>query len=149
MSDDIGFMTTRGPYGCFTNFSRHSFVLKDVEWPTSEHYYQAQKFVGTRHESEIRKQKGPGAAARAGRSRDRPLRKDWEAVKDDVMMDAIRAKFTQNPKCKEVLLSTGDARIFENSKVDYYWGVGKSGTGKNMLGKLLMKLREEFREQGS
>ena len=36
------------PYGCFSNFSDHGFDLDGVWWPTSEHYFQAQKFAGTR-----------------------------------------------------------------------------------------------------
>lgn len=59
---------------------------------------QAQKFVGTAHEEEIRRAKNPGIAARWGRSRDRPLRSDWERVKDGVMEEALKAKFSQVSK---------------------------------------------------
>lgn len=86
----ILFYSTKDPYGEFSNFSAHAFTLKDREWPTTEHYFQAQKFAGTEHEELIRQEPSPMVAARMGRSRKRPLRQDWEVVKDEVMMDALR-----------------------------------------------------------
>ena len=87
----INFYSTKDAYGCFSNFSAHSIRLKNKVWKTTEHYFQAQKFAGTRHEEEIRLAKSPMIAARMGRDRTRPLRKDWEAVKDDVMREALSA----------------------------------------------------------
>jgi len=69
---------------------------------------------------------------------------DWEEVKDGIMLDALRLKFTQHSELKELLLSTGDEEIIEDSPIDSYWGCGSDGEGKNMLGKLLMKLRSEL-----
>ena len=92
----VNFYNTREEYGCFSNFSRHAIRLKGKVWPTSEHYFQAQKFAGTEHEETVRLAKSPMIAARMGRDRKRPLRKDWEAVKDDVMREAVRAKFRQH-----------------------------------------------------
>lgn len=140
----IHFYTTKGDYGCFSNFSRHPVKLGGETWPTVEHYFQAQKFAGTKHETEIRKAGGPGEAARMGRDRSRPLRSDWEQVKDDVMRTAVRAKFTQHVNLKEILLSTGDAVLVEHTKNDRYWGDGGDGSGKNMLGKILMEIRQEL-----
>ena len=51
------------PYGCFSNFSRHPFELDGYTWPTSEHYFQAQKFAGTAHVGEVRRAPSPSAAA--------------------------------------------------------------------------------------
>src|SRR5205823_5306990 len=90
----IHFYSTRGDYGCFSNFSRHPIRLKGKVWPTSEHYFQAQKFAGTEHEAEVRRADSPMKAAELGRSRKKPLRRDWESVKDSIMLDAVRAKFT-------------------------------------------------------
>ncbi|HEY9300276.1 MAG TPA: NADAR family protein, partial [Phormidium sp.] len=78
----IYFYSTREKYGCFSNFSPHGFELDGFYWPTSEHYFQAQKFVGTPHADQIRQVKTPKDAARMGRERSRPLRPDWEQVKD-------------------------------------------------------------------
>ncbi len=141
----IHFYSASGEYGCFSNFSRHSIFLKGKRWPTSEHYFQAQKFAGEPDEEEVRKATKPMQAAQMGRDRTRPLRRDWESVKEQVMLDALRAKFTQHEELKAVLLGTGDAVLVEHTEKDSYWGDGGDGSGKNRLGELLMKLREELR----
>lgn len=144
----IYFYSTREePYGCFSNFSAHGFSLDDEYWPTSEHYFQAQKFVGTEHAEAVRRASTPKRAAEIGRERSRPLRPDWEDVKDDVMRRAVLAKFQAHPALRELLLSTGDEPIVENTTHDYYWGCGKDGSGKNRLGALLMELRAELRQE--
>lgn len=137
------------PYGCFSNFSPHGFQLDGLWWPTSEHYFQAQKFVGTSHMEEIRLTKKAIVAAKMGRERHRPLRKDWEQVKDDVMRKAVYQKFYAHEEIRKVLLSTGTETIVENAPTDYYWGCGADGSGKNMLGKILMEVRDHLREERS
>src|SRR5206468_2321941 len=96
MADVINFYHLNEDFGCFSNFWRSSVLMKDVIWPTTEHYFQAQKFAGTPREEEVRQAKSPIIAARLGRSRDHKLRPDWEAVKDDIMREAVLAKFTQH-----------------------------------------------------
>jgi N-glycosidase YbiA len=64
------------------------------------------------------------------------------------MREAVRRKFEANPGIREVLLSTGDAELVEKTTGDYYWGCGTDGTGKNMLGKILMEVRGELRRGG-
>ena len=89
----IHFYSTAGEYGCFSNFSRHTVFLKKKRWPTSEHYFQAQKFAGEPDEEEIRLANKPMLAAQMGRDRKRPLRRDWERVKEQVMLEALRSFF--------------------------------------------------------
>ena len=141
----INFYSTTGEYGCFSNFSKHPVFLKGKRWPTSEHYFQAQKFAGTEHEGEVRKCKTAREAANIGRSRKLPLRRDWESVKDQVMLEVVRAKFTQRDDLKQILLGTGDAKLVEHTENDSYWGDGGNGSGKNRLGHLLMRVRAELR----
>ena len=138
----IYFYSTRDEYGCFSNFSPHGFELDGLYWPTSEHYFQAQKFVGTPHVEQIRLVKTPKDAAKMGRERTRPLRQDWEQVKDDIMRQAVLSKFQTHTDIRDILLSTGNAEIVENSPIDFYWGCGVDSSGKNMLGKILMEVRE-------
>jgi N-glycosidase YbiA len=140
----IYFYSARDVYGCFSNFSAHGIELNGVWWPTSEHYFQAQKFAGTPHEDAIRRAKTPKQAAEMGRDRKRPLRADWEHVKDDIMRDAVRQKFRTHKDIRQVLLDTGDEELIENAPGDYYWGSGADGSGKNMLGKILMEIRQEL-----
>ena len=86
-------------------------------------------------------------AAQLGRDRKQKLRKDWESVKIGVMRTALFAKFSQHLDIQELLLSTGDCKIVEHTENDSFWGDGGNGKGKNMLGKLLMQVRDVIREQ--
>ena len=146
-TEPILFYKTNEPFGCFANFSRHGITLDEKFWPTTEHYFQAQKFAGTEHESIVHQAKTPGDAARMGRDRARPLREDWEAVKDDVMRRAVKAKFEQHPDIRQILLETGEAELIENTTDDHYWGIGTRGDGKNMLGVILVEVREMLRDE--
>lgn len=144
--DTINFYKTRDPFGCFSNFSRHPVTIDDQEWPTTEHYFQAMKFEGVPSLVEkVRQAKSPMDAARMGRDRKNPLREDWEEVKDEVMTKAVLAKFDQHSDLREILLGTGDAVLVEHTENDSYWGDGGDGSGKNMLGRILMLVREELR----
>ncbi|MBC7795464.1 MAG: NADAR family protein [Pyrinomonadaceae bacterium] len=143
----INFYSTREKHGCFSNFSAHKIFLKNKTWATTEHYFQAQKFPDTEHEEEVRLANSPKIAAELGRDRTKPLRKDWETVKDSIMREALVAKFTQHEDLKQILLETNDATLVEHTKNDAYWGDGGDGSGKNMLGKLLMEVRAELRPE--
>src|SRR5881628_2633300 len=125
----INFYRTGEEYGCFSNFAPYPISLKGKEWPTSEHFFQAQKFSGTEHEEAIRLAKSPMIAARMGRDRKKPLRSDWESVKDNVMREALRAKFTQHANLRSLLLSTGTSELVEHTTKDCYWGDGGDGSG--------------------
>ncbi|NOK60917.1 MAG: NADAR family protein [Chloroflexi bacterium AL-W] len=141
----IYFYSVRDAYGCFSNFSPHSIELNGKWWATTEHYFQAQKFVGTEHEEQTRLAKTPKQAAEMGRNRSRPLRADWEVVKDAVMREAVLQKFLTHHDIQSLLLETGDEELVEQTTYDYYWGCGTDGTGKNMLGQILMEVRAEIR----
>ena len=141
----IYFYSVRDPYGCFSNFSPHGFELKGAHWNTSEHYFQAQKFAGTEWEEAIRKAGSPKEAANLGRRKDLPLRPDWERVKVGIMKEPVLAKFKAHAPIRDILLATGTEDIIENAPHDSYWGCGQDGNGKNMLGKILVEVREMLR----
>lgn len=89
----------------------------------------------------------PNEAKRLGRRV--KLRADWETVKDQVMFDVCCAKFNDNEYLAQLLVQTGDAILIEgNTWNDTYWGVC-NGKGKNMLGKILMQIREEKKKYSS
>lgn len=136
----IKFYRLKDPYGEFSNFSPHGIYVDNKFYPTSEHYYQSQKFIDVQTRETIRHAATPRIAADLGRTLPN-LRFDWDDIKEDVMLKALQCKFTQHNNLKELLLSTKDSYIVEDSKTDSYWGVGADGNGKNMLGKLLMNLR--------
>ncbi len=148
MPDVIRFYSVSDAYGEFSNFSPHPITLDGQRWPTSQHYIQAQKLDDDAKREEIRRANRPMLAARLGRDRKSPLRRDWESVKVEVMRTAVRAKFTQHETLRALLLSTGDAKLVEHTENDSYWGDGGDGSGKNRLGHLLMKVRDELRAAG-
>lgn len=136
------------PYGCFSNFSAHGFELDGYWWYTSEHYFQAQKFINTNVDwfNKIQTVKAPKEAAKMGRSRKYPLRQDWEEVKYNIMYQAVLSKFQTHQDIQKILLDTGEQLIVENSPIDYYWGCGKDGSGKNRLGEILIQVRVEIKQ---
>ena len=142
----VRFYSTREqPYGCFSNFSAHPFELDGQWWPTSEHYFQANKFLSPTDREAVRSASSPMQAARIGRSRSRPMRADWEQVKDDVMRRAVLTKFMAHPRIAEILLGTGDEDIVEASPTDSYWGAGPDDRGHNRLGQILMEVRAQLK----
>lgn len=132
------------PYGVFSNFSPHPIKLDGKVWPTSEHYFQSQKFSDRDIVRRVQHAKSPGEAAKIGRNKNNPLRADWEDVKDGIMRKAVMAKVVQHEDVRMILLSTGTAKLIEHTRNDNYWGDGGDGTGKNMLGKILMSVRREL-----
>lgn len=132
------------PNGEFSNFYESEIQLKGTVWKTVEHFYQAQKAAGTPYEETVRLAATPAEAKRLGNESDCPVRADWDSVKVEVMKQALVGKFTQIDQLKQKLLATGDARLAENSKKDWFWGLGEDGTGENMLGRLLMQVRQEI-----
>jgi hypothetical protein len=64
---------------------------------------------------------------------------------DDIMRKAVLRKFETHKDIRDILLSTDNEEIVENSPIDFYWGCGSDGSGKNMLGIILMEVREILR----
>ena len=146
----IYFYKVNEPYGCFSNFSPHGIAIAGENWQTVEHYYQAQKFIGTPDEKSsliIKAVSTPEQAAALGRDCRRQLRSNWEQIKVPVMREAVRQKFFTHQDIQAILLSTADLLIVEDSPNDYYWGCGETKTGANHLGKILMSVRAEIQSK--
>ena len=143
----IKFYNRDEPYYEFTNFYPATVTVDDQRWPTTEHYFQAQKFVGTPYVELIR---GFSSAREAFQLSRNPTvsqwrRSDWDAVKDDIMLKALRCKFTQHKDLRKLLWKTGDRELIEHTSNDSYWADGGGrGRGLNKLGKLLMKVRDDI-----
>lgn len=146
MSEKIYFYKINEEHGYMSNFSRHAITIDNKTYMTTEHYFQSKKAEGSAYEKKIANASTPSESARLGRSRDFELRKDWEQIKDDVMRKAVLAKFEQHADIREKLLNTGKATLIENTTTDYYWGAGNDGSGKNMLGIILMEIRNKLKK---
>ncbi|WP_283695830.1 NADAR family protein [Clostridium perfringens] len=133
----------RGKYYFLSNFYDFPVKYKGIEYLNNEAAFQAQKVLNDRQKEYFSHLK-PSEAKRKGRRV--KLRSDWEEIKDDIMYGIVLAKFTQDAKLMRMLLETGDEYLEEgNTWNDTYWGVCR-GRGKNKLGKILMRVRNEIRE---
>ncbi len=140
---EILFYIREEPYGWLSNFERTPFEVDGKIYPTNEHYYQSQKAIDSEVRAWIRNAPNPYLAMKAGRSlRRQEFRTDWDSVKAFYMLRGLRAKFVLNPELLKKLLATGNATLHEDSPTDMFWGI----KGKDMLGKLLMKVRAELRD---
>ena len=162
----VYFYHEKGRFGEFSNFFPSLVVYKEKIYPTSEHAFQAMKFVDyPEYQEAIRTANTPGiakilACQRTGggykwrtdmnsiilsyRKQGVKLRSDWEEVKVEIMYEILVEKFSTNPKLKNVLLSTGDSMLVEHTTRDNFWGDGGDGSGQNMLGKTLVRVRDNF-----
>ncbi len=60
------------------------------------------------------------------------------------MRQAVKANFVQHEELRKLLLSTGEAKIVEHTENDDYLGDSGAGSGKSMLGPILMQVRQEL-----
>ena len=147
MMKEIRFYKEFGEYGYLATYSNYGFFKDGVFWKTSEHYYQAQKFMDSDTKIRIQNAETPKIASTIGRDRKLNLRSEWEEVKQDVMFDAVYYKFKQNKDILQKLLNTGDAKIIEATVKENYWGCGPNNDGQNNYGKILVKVRETLRTE--
>lgn len=132
----------RNEYFFLSNYYIAPITYNGLTFQSNEAAFQAQK---TLNEGQRRKftKLAPNNAKAKGRNV--ILREDWEEVKDQIMYEICLAKFSQNPDLKKKLIDTGDEELVEgNTWRDTYWGV-YNRKGKNKLGKILMRIREELK----
>lgn len=133
---------------CFSNFSSFAVKWKGRLWQTSEHAYQASRFIG-KDSKIVKKILKVKSADEAYKIAQKSLGKDFDKyAEEDIknMESILRAKLKQNPYVIHKLLQTGNRMIVEDSPKDSFWGWGKNRKGRNELGKLWMKLRKEIKK---
>jgi len=140
----------KGDFRFLSNFYPSPIIWKNREWPSVEHAYQAAKSLLQFEQDEIRTCGPAWKAKKLGRKV--MMRPDWEENKADVMKELVRRKFQQNDLLRQSLLITEDAILIEgNGWHDNFWGdcgcdKCEGIKGQNMLGKILMEIREELKE---
>jgi N-glycosidase YbiA len=147
----IYFYKVDQPYGYFSNFSLHPIYLDSPTgktwWPTVEHYYQAQKFLGSDFAylmTKIQAAPTPEAAAALGRLSAHLPHSSWPERKLTVMYTAVNQKFRSYTELQSLLVATDKTEIIEDSPVDAFWGCGLDRSGHNHLGKIIMQVRQEI-----
>lgn len=142
----IYFYSVDGPNGAFSNFYPCKFIdSQGREWRSSEHYYQAHKFLDQEIFELVKNTKTCKECYKVSWSYKDKFRSDWSEVKDEIMHEALLYKFKQNSSLLKILLETGDKKLVEHSMNDLHYGMGLEDNGKNRLGILLEQVRNELK----
>lgn len=155
----IGFYSENAEYGCFSNWYHAPFTYAGKEFPTSEHFMMYHKVM-------IFDQKGlgkmilecetPKQAKAIGATKFESFDGEtWNRICRTVVKRGVSAKFRQHPELREILLGTGHELLAECSPTDRKWGTGTDTehsdpllwTGQNLLGRILMEVRDELRQE--
>lgn len=133
-------------YYVLSNFSAFSIMWKGYRFDTAEHVYHWEKFAESEPglAGDIYSCKSAHDAFKLAQQAKDLRRQDWDGVKDEIMYHILVAKIARHPYVKKKLLNTGDRQLIEDSWRDDYWGWGSNGNGKNMLGNIWMRIREEL-----
>ncbi len=134
-----------GDNAVFGNFHPAPITFDGIVYPSSEHAYQAAKFDDPEIKQKIASVPKPKVAKQYAHSL--PLKPDWDSRKVELMRKIVFVKFSQHAALRERLLATDDAHLEEaNRHGDTFWGT-VDGVGENMMGKILMELRDHFRHE--
>lgn len=141
------------PYGAFSNLYRREIVYEGVTFATSEHAYQYGKARKPEVREWLMQAPSPSLLAMAAHGLYYwDIAPGWSKFKFDRMRGVLAAKFSQHEDLRMLLLSTGEAKLIETATVDNevnrLWGE-VNGVGQNMLGVMLMELRDALRKAQS
>jgi ribA/ribD-fused uncharacterized protein len=127
----------------FSNFSSHPVTVQGLgTFPTAEAALQAYKNPDdVEYVQKQREARTPNVSVLLGKKVTRP---DWEHVCERIILHILKSKFDQHPDIRKNLLGTGFRPLIQHTRADDFWGNGGDGSGKNRLGKALMKLREYY-----
>lgn len=131
-----------------SNFSAFNLITAHGGFPTLEHAYHYEKFLGTGEYQILWDIRNARSAHEAFKIAEREKAKRsclWDDIKVDTMRVLLRLKVEQHEYVRRKLLATGDRELVENSWRDDFWGWGPNRDGKNMLGRLWMEIRAELR----
>lgn len=149
-ADEVRFYrANEKPFGALSNLFRRAVVFEDTVFPTAEHAYQAGKARDPKVRAWLLAAPSPALVAMAAHGLySWDVTPNWAGIKFARMRNVLLAKFSQHEDLRELLLSTGNARLVEAGTVDNAvnrtWGE-VNGKGQNMLGVLLMEVRDELR----
>ena len=153
----ISFDKVNGPNGWLGNLSPHAIMFDNKKWNTSEALFQALRFKNMDIREIIRNEKSPmGAKMKAKKYKTEMSITPMSEEDLNNMRTCIKLKFTQNEKLTKLLLATGDRLIIENigkrkGARHEFWGarlINGKWEGKNVMGNLLMELRNVLSKEG-
>lgn len=147
MDEVIGFYPRE--FYCLDNFSSFKVEYNGYLYASLEEAYQTVGFLESAPEiaEQIKHSHSAHEAQKIAMENRDKQDPNWNNIKISVMEDLLRHKIDQNPYVLKKLLETEDYIIVEDSPKDNFWGWGIDRNGQNNLGKLWMKLREEYRQK--
>ena len=143
----IEFYKEFGELGYLANYSNHGFTKNGVFYKTVEHYYQSEKFDDPEIKNKIINADTPKEASNIGRDRSLKRIDDFKSIKNQVMYDGILEKFRQNRDIAYKLIETRNKMIAEATIDEFYWGIGKDKSGKNVIGDILVRVRKRIKKE--
>lgn len=142
----IKFYRVTGPYGFLSNLFKKPLIFGDREFQAAEYAYLFGIFKDeVAREWAMKAPKPHLLSILAHGLFSWDIVKNWSKIRVERMYKVLKVKFS-DVELKQKLLATGSSILIEDSKTDSFWGIGRKETGKNMLGKLLMKVRKEIKE---
>lgn len=158
-NDFVFFWHEYDSYGVFSQWFKCSFVVEGIWYKTAEQYMMAKKALlagDLQRYALIMNEPDPAKCKQLGKQVRNLEVGAWDRCKEEVVYHANLAKFSQNEKPLQYLLSTGNKTLAEASPYDTIWGIGMEASdpnsvhpdkwkGKNLLGKVLMRVRNELR----
>lgn len=128
------------------NFSAHAIKIWGNTFPTAEHAFHWKKFIDIypKIAERILAAKSPQLAQEIAHSHKTKVSAKWYELRVSIMEQIFRAKAKQHRDVHDALKRTRKRIIVENSPVDSFWGTGPEKKGKNMVGKIWMKVRDSL-----
>lgn len=141
----IKFYRLKEPGGFMSNYWKARMFIYGRWWNWVEAPYQSAKTNVLVEKEAIWKVEKANDARLLGQKVS--MVPDWEQLKRGIMKECCMAKFLQHPELRKQLMKTGSEELIEDSKIDWFWGCGADGTGQNVLGQVLMEIREYLRDE--
>lgn len=144
--------------GYLSNWYPAHFIVEGIEFSSMEQFMMYQK-AGRFHDASVAKEilstNDVAEIKKLGREVHGYNENTWNGVRQIIVYEGLKAKFSQNAELKEKLVDTGDAILAECAVRDQIWGIGLSmrdpnrldrskWRGKNLLGYALMMVREQL-----
>ncbi len=129
-------------------YKEKPIVVGGVTYSNSENYFQSCKFIGSpdaNYVNSLIRGADPAKSYTIGRKYTN-IRGDWKHVRENVMFEALTAKFAADENARNILLQTGDLKLVQLKPNDAYWGTGPDGCGNNKLGNLVTRVRTKILE---
>ena len=138
----FGSASGKSPYISFSPLYKADFTVDGKTYATVEHYVQSQKYATTdpEYSEQLRLTEKPATLRLLASTKKHPAPADWESQLHTMYTTGSIAKFAAHPTLREVLQSTGAAKL-ENESTDAILGIGADGCGSNILGAALMVSR--------